>query len=163
MNRALALSLLALLAVGLAPRAAQAGEEVLRLAPGEQKVLSLPVIKTVSVADERVISVQAVSRRELLVIAKAEGRSSLLVFPKKGAAKSYLILVSELAPTQRLQEVQELLGDMEGVSVSQVGDKMVVDGEVLTPRDAARIAELKKLYPSVKFLVRVPGKRPKSP
>ena len=133
---------------------ALAQENQLYLGVGIQKPLSISGVSKVSVADPSVADVKAVGG-QILVTGLAEGKTTLIIWKSSGQRISYLVTVRKQDITASIKEIQALLGDIEGVSVRQVGDRIFLDGSVYTTQDAERVEQVVALYPNSKNFVRV--------
>lgn len=70
----------------------------------------------------------------------AEGISTLTVHDKSGKViAEYRLDVKKSKLDAIVREIQSLLGDIEGIQIKVINNKVVVDGQVLLPRDLSRI------------------------
>ena len=65
------------------------------------------------------------------------------------------MVVRKQDPNEVISEIKRLLGDIEGVTVRIVGDRIYLDGQAYTTQDADRIDEVVGLYSNVKSFVKV--------
>jgi len=121
----------------------------LRLSLGQQQVLDVPVpLEQVAIGDPRVVDVKIITQgRQVLVTAIGKGTTDLITWDVEGHQTTTLVnvILKDVRLIQR--EVAGMLGSMEGVTTQLVGDRVVVDGEVFTPRDMERIERVAKVYP----------------
>lgn len=76
-----------------------------------------------------------------------EGVSTLTVHDSKGrVVVEYRIEVRKSRLDTIMREMQGLLGDIEGISLKVVNNKVVVDGQILLPRDMNRIYNVVSQY-----------------
>ena len=148
---------LACLATGvLALRPARADDSTpLTLGLGAQKTIAVPGVARIQILDPSVADVKVVGTQQILVLARKEGRTTLLVWKSSGQRLTYLISIKRQDPNEVMAEIRKLLGEMEGVSVRMVGDRIYLDGHAYTSADADRIEEILGLYPSVKSFVKI--------
>jgi pilus assembly protein CpaC len=140
-----------------APLAAQP-ETTINLGVGQQKVIQVANLARVAIGDPDVADVKQVGGAgELLLTGVGEGRTSLLVWRTHEARLSYAVIVRRQDPRELVSEVRALLGDVEGVQVRVVGDRVVLEGETLTSEDADRVQQVAQLFPPVKSFVRPSG------
>ncbi len=145
----------ALLVVALAlPASAQEGGSI-SLGVGTQKVITVPGIQRVAVGDAAVADVKTIGNNQLLIIGAAEGKTTLLIWKSSGQRVSYLVSVRKQDPNEIISEIKKLLGDIEGVTVRMVGDRIYLDGQAYTQSDADRIDQVIGLYPNVKSFVKI--------
>ena len=145
-------ALLALVAGGSA--LAQEGSTV-SLGVGSQKVLTIPGLSRVALGDPSIAEVKTLGSGQLLITGQSEGKTTLLVWKTSGQRVSYLVAVRKQDPNEVISEIKRLLGEIEGVSVRMVGDRIYLDGQAYTTQDADRINEVVSLYPNVKSFVKI--------
>ncbi|MEN9797539.1 MAG: hypothetical protein RL653_1235 [Pseudomonadota bacterium] len=149
-------TVLALLAAVWLPSVARAQESTqLSLGVGTQKVVSVPGITRIAVGDPAVADVKTIGGNQILVIGAGEGKTTLMVWKSSGQRISYLVSVRKTDPSDVINEIKKLLGEIEGVSVRMVGDRIYLDGQAYTTQDAERIEEVVNLYPNVKSFVKI--------
>lgn len=145
-------ALIALVASGSA--LAQEGSSV-SLGVGSQKVLTIPGLSRVALGDPSIAEVKTLGSGQLLITGLGEGKTTLLVWKTSGQRVSYLVAVRKQDPNEVISEIKRLLGEIEGVSVRMVGDRIYLDGQAYTTQDADRINEVVSLYPNVKSFVKI--------
>ncbi len=145
-------ALLALFAAGSAR--AQEGSTI-NLGVGTQKVITVPGTTRIAVGDPSIIEVKIIGNTQVLLIGQAEGKTTLLIWKSSGQRISYLVTVRKQDPNEVISEIKKLLGEIEGVSVRMVGDRIYLDGQAYTTGDAERIDQVVSLYPNVKSFVKV--------
>jgi len=160
MNKKLGLfTAIGIVALGLAsmPTAARAQEgSSITIAVGQQQVLTVKQISRVSIGDPNLADVKALpTDNQILLTGLKKGRTTLIVWLSTGKRISYMITITLVPPNQVIAEVRALLGDIEGVTIRTVGDRVYLDGQAYTTDDFQRINEVIELYPSVKSFVRV--------
>ncbi|MBX2987982.1 MAG: BON domain-containing protein [Bdellovibrionaceae bacterium] len=77
-------------------------------------------------------------------IPKKEGFSTLTIHDKRNGrmVAEYRIDVQRNKLDKVVREVRALLGDIEGISIKVVNNKVIVDGQVLLPKDLVRITNV---------------------
>ncbi|MBZ4402043.1 pilus assembly protein N-terminal domain-containing protein [Myxococcus sp. MISCRS1] len=125
------------------------------LGVGAQKVLNIPGLSKVALGDPSIADVKTLGSGQLLVTGQAEGKTTLLIWKSTGQRTSYLINVRKQDPNDVIAEIKRLLGEIEGVSVRMVGDRIYLDGQAYTTQDADRIEQVVSLYPNVKSFVKI--------
>ncbi|MFP2911438.1 type II and III secretion system protein family protein [Pyxidicoccus sp. 3LFB2] len=133
---------------------AQEGSTV-SLGVGSQKVLTIPGLSRVALGDPTIAEVKTLGSGQLLITGLGEGKTTLLVWKTSGQRVSYLVAVRKQDPNEVISEIKRLLGEIEGVSVRMVGDRIYLDGQAYTTQDADRINEVVSLYPNVKSFVKI--------
>jgi pilus assembly protein CpaC len=133
---------------------AQEGTSI-SLGVGTQKVLTVPGATRIAVGDPSILDVKVIGNSQVLIIGQAEGKTTLLVWKSSGQRVSYLVAVRRQDPNEVISEIKKLLGEIEGVTVRMVGDRIYLDGQAYTTADAERIDQVVSLYPNVKSFVKV--------
>ncbi|WP_447918930.1 type II and III secretion system protein family protein [Achromobacter aegrifaciens] len=141
-------SLLAL-ALCLASPAAWPADEMIELQVGETRVLSHPGVKRVAIGNGQVIGAIEAEGREVVVFARAEGVSSMHVWANGGRAKAYELRVVPAGAPRLRAEVEALLARIPGARSTEVGGRILIEGDDLSDDDRLRIAALADRYPAV--------------
>lgn len=151
----LALGLWCALASAPEARAQQSEETVV---VGGQTLLRLdsPVgriaIGNDNVADFRVLE----NRRQVLILGRQPGQTSLTIWDQQGnIQRDVVVRVRPSSGTARqiIDELEQLIGGIEGIEYREVGGTVWVEGEVLTERDLQRVERVLESYPEVRSLV----------
>lgn len=145
---------LALLLLMSVSAMAQEGGNI-ALGVGTQKVMNVPGIKRIAVGDPSIADVKTIGNNQVLIIGSAEGKTSLLIWKSNDQRLTYNVMVRKQDPNEVIGEIRKLLGEIEGVSVRMVGDRIYLDGQAYTSADADRIDQVVGLYPNVKSFVKV--------
>lgn len=83
----------------------------------------------------------------LRFVPKSEGIATLTLHNSKGlAVAEFRIEVRKSRLDTIIREMQSLLGDIEGINIKIVNNKVVVDGQILLPRDINRIYNVVSQY-----------------
>ncbi len=136
-------------------------DESLNLAVGQQQVLPAGKVTRVSLADPGVAEAMLVDekggeRRQILVTALKPGRTDLLLWEGEGSVpRRVVVSVAEFSAERFAAEIKELTAGIEGLLVRTLGDKVVLDGKLLTTRDKERIDLIAKAYPQILNLTTV--------
>lgn len=144
---------LAAMVLGATALAQEGGN--IALGVGTQKVITVPGIQRVAVGDAAVADVKTIGNNQLLIIGASEGKTTLLIWKTSGQRVSYLVSVRRQDPNEIISEIKKLLGEIEGVNVRMVGDRIYLDGQAYTQSDADRIDQVVGLYPNVKSFVKI--------
>lgn len=122
---------------------------VLRMQVGEVRVLSANDVARVAVGDGHVLNAVTTEEKEVIVFARNEGSSALQIWASDGSRQHYAVEVAPEGARRIEQELRDVLGRIPGVTVSSVGDKLLVEGDSLSDDDLARIEELSRRYPQL--------------
>lgn len=123
--------------------------QTLELQVGETRVLPHPGVRRVAIGNSQVASAVAAEGREVVVFARAEGVSSVHVWAGRDRVAAYELRVVPAGTPQLREEVQSLLSRIPGARSSNVGGRIVIEGDDLSDDDRARIAALVDRYPDV--------------
>lgn len=78
--------------------------------------------------------------KKLLIIPKNSGVTDMTIHDVNGMPKiTYLIRVTREDMGQVMSQLEELLGDVEGLRIRSLGGTIIMDGEILLPKDMIRI------------------------
>src|SRR5690625_1339100 len=116
---------------------------------GEMRVLQLADVARVAVGDGHVLNAVAAENNEVLVFAKNEGLSSLHVWTTEGQRYAYEVQVQAAARSDSLQELKGILARIPNISYTQVGGKIIVEGEQMSGHHRQQLFELKQQYPQL--------------
>lgn len=97
----------------------------------------------------RIVSVQYQEQLNIFrFIPKGEGFGTLTIHDKRNGriVAEYRIDVKKNKLDKVVKEIQSLIGDIEGISIKVINNKVVVDGQVLLPRDLSRIIDVVKQF-----------------
>ncbi len=132
--------------------------EPVKVIKGREKTLTLPLgiskvlefnfeIGPVYLTDTGVLSFQRVGDggdkdkvKKLQLIPKNPGTTDMTIFDANGTPRiTYLVRITREDMGQVISQLEELLGDIEGLKIKTLGGTIIMDGEILLPRDMIRI------------------------
>lgn len=114
-------------------------------------------LQTVAIADPNIADVTVVNARALLVNGKAPGITTLVVVDRLGKIRQYQVQVVS-SPGGRPSDIAAVIG-IEGVSVRQVRDTLILEGEVGTAEEMQRALDVAGIFsPKVINQLSVRGK-----
>ncbi len=123
--------------------------EPLELQVGETRVLPHPGVRRVAIGNSQVVSAVAAEGREVVVFARAEGVSSVHVWTGRDRIAAYELRVVPAGTPRLRDEVQGLLSRIPGARSTNVGGRILIEGDDLSDDDRSRIAALADRYPNV--------------
>lgn len=85
---------------------------------------------------------------------KKKGTTDVFIYDEKGKLIQkfkYNVIATELS--QKVVALRRLLENIEGITIESVEDKIIIDGELIVPRDFDRILQVQAAYPEVLNLV----------
>lgn len=116
---------------------------------GEVRVLSMPNVARVAVGDGHVLNAVTTDEKEVIVFARHEGSSAVQLWSEHGERKHYLVDVAPDGARQIQQELRSVLERIPNVSVSVVGDKLLIEGDDLSDADRERVLAISQRYPQL--------------
>lgn len=126
--------------------AAQAGAPDLELYAGEAKVLPLAPAR-VAIGNGKVISASSLSAKQLLVLAEAPGTTTLHLWFRSGSERVMTVTVREANVGAVLDDVKRLLAGIDNVTARIAGSKIVLEGEMVSDDNQARVQAIQKIFP----------------
>jgi len=122
-------------------------DKPLTLSMGATRVLEFPFsIGPVFLGDTTVLKFERMKGStgnditKLIVTPLKPGTTDLTVHDISGAPRiSYAVRVTREDLSQVISQLEELLGDIEGVKIRAVGGTVIIDGEIVLPKDMVRV------------------------
>jgi pilus assembly protein CpaC len=107
----------------------------------DEKAPPMPSVITFKGDYKKISSVSYLKNTQTLhFVPKTEGIASLSIYNKSGKKiGEYRLIVRKSKLDAVAREIQSLLGDIEGVTVRILNNKVIVDGQVLLPADISRV------------------------
>ncbi|MGB3431949.1 type II and III secretion system protein family protein [Achromobacter sp.] len=136
-------------ALCLVSTAAWPEDQAIELQVGETRILSHPGVKRVAIGNGQVIGAIEAEGREVVVFARAEGVSSLHVWANGARVKAYELRVVPAGAPRLRAEVEALLARIPGARSTEVGGRILIEGDDLSDDDRLRITALADRYPAV--------------
>lgn len=130
---------------------AGAGEPI-RLAPGAQEVVRVKELTRVGVGDANIADVTPTSKGELLITARARGRTTLTMWTARGL-ETRLVVVDDGRSSELGRLVKTLVNP--SLRVEEFSGQTVIDGMLDSPSELRRLRELVGTDPNVKILARL--------
>lgn len=117
------------------------------LVVGKQKVLPATGVKSVSSGNPSIVRI-VIPKDQSKIILKAirAGTTTVTLIKQDGSTEDITVNVIAHDPQKIKREVEQLLDGVEGIEIKVVGDKVIIDGEILTEKDNKRIDKVLKLY-----------------
>jgi len=124
-----------------------------RMVVGEVGTIGLPLISRIAIGNGAVVKATVVDDREIVLLAEAPGETTMHVWLKSGRQISYQLKVEAVRATRVLEDLQELIRAVPGVTARQVGDRIVMEGRYPDAETAARLNKLAASFAQVLNLV----------
>lgn len=129
-----------------------AAGEPLRLAPGAQEVVRVQNLTRVGVGDPNIADVTLTARGELLVTARARGRTTLTLWTAKGL-ETRVVVVDDGKTSELGRLVKSLVNP--SLRVEEFSNQTVIDGLLDSPAELKRLRALVGDDANVKILARL--------
>lgn len=106
------------------------------------------------VGNQSIVKAEKVSNRSIRIVPLKKGTTSVDIYNEQNRRTRRLIYnVINNDLSQKVLAIRKLLGDIEGISIESVDEKIVIDGDLVVPRDLDRIVQVTSAYPEVLNLV----------
>ncbi len=124
-------------------------ETEIEMFQGETRVLSTPNIGRVAVGSGSNLSASVIDKKEVLLIAKEVGITSLHLWTKSGQQQRIKVTVSPANTSKLVREITRFLSNIPNTKVTVIGENIVVEGELLSDQDLAKIDTLAERYEEI--------------
>ncbi len=106
-----------------------------------------------TIGNKAIVEVQQGNNpRQLKVIPLKKGTTSVIISQENGKiGKKYIYNIITTELSSKVLTIRRLLQDIEGISIESVDDKIVIDGELVVPRDLDRVLQVQEAYKDVVF------------
>ncbi|HLU03260.1 MAG TPA: pilus assembly protein N-terminal domain-containing protein [Advenella sp.] len=116
---------------------------------GDVKVLPLVDLARVAVGDGKIVNAVTDGENELVLFAREPGQTVLNVWDKTNRSQQFHVVV-RVAGEQKLQhELRRMLSTIGRINTTQVGDKIIVEGDNLSDADRERLLVLVRHFPQI--------------
>jgi pilus assembly protein CpaC len=106
------------------------------------------------VGNAAIVKAEKVTPRSIRIVPLKNGTTSVDIYNDQNRRVRRLIYnVIKNDLSQKVLAIRKLLYDIEGISIESVDEKIVIDGELVVPRDLDRIVQVQSAYPEVLNLV----------
>ncbi len=138
--------------------------EVLSLESGDMTRVSVDHVERVAISQPDVIDLTVMSPNEVLVQAKAAGRSNLMIWDRHGQ-RTWAVDVVDRGQEHAELHVRKLLEQMHipGVVVTKEEGRVYLTGTVTRAEDLEQVEKALESFPTVKNLVRFEEVQPPAP
>ncbi|MFZ2991086.1 type II and III secretion system protein family protein, partial [Ideonella sp.] len=127
-----------------------------QLVVGEVSTIGLQGVARIAIGNGMLVKATVVDDRQIVLLAEAPGQTTMHVWLKSGRQLSYELNVQSTRPDKVLQDLQNLMKEVPGISARMVGDRIVMEGRYPDAETAERLKKLTDNFPQVLNLV--PGK-----
>lgn len=122
-------------------------DKSLTLPMGASRILQFPfAIGPINLGDDTVLKYERYKEKgsseitKIMLTPKTPGTTDLTIHDTTGVPRiSYTVRVTREDLGQVMAQLEELLGDIEGLKIRSVGGTVVLDGDIVLPKDMVRI------------------------
>lgn len=109
----------------------------------------------VQIGNDTILTHQLIPQKQEITFKGVKaGKTSVTIRNSVGDIKArYLVTVVENDQSRIVQELNEFLGDIEGLEIGVKGDNVYVGGNIVVPDDIGRVVVILEKYPAVVRLV----------
>jgi pilus assembly protein CpaC len=115
---------------------------------GEARVFGYDTAR-IAVGNGKAISVSTLSNHQILVLAESVGTSSLHLWLRDGGEREMTVTVINSNMKHTLTDVTRLLQGVDNVTARIAGNKIVLEGEMVSDANQARVQDIVKMYPEM--------------
>lgn len=127
---------------------AQASSDIV-LQAGDVKVLPFTDLARVAVGDGKIVNAVTDGENELVLFAREAGQTVLNIWDKHNQSRQFHVQV-RVAGEQKLQsQIRRMLNSIGRIRSTQVGDKIIVEGDDLSDADRERLRVLSRHFPQI--------------
>jgi pilus assembly protein CpaC len=116
---------------------------------GEVVVLNTGVLDRVAIGNGKVASTSVLDENRLLIIAQDVGDTNILLWNKTRPIRDIRLRVTAQNLERVKREAAKMLGEIPGLKINNVGDRIFVEGNDLTELDKGRVKALAAQYPNI--------------
>lgn len=127
------------------PKTIKGKEKVLTLSEGSSRQLEFPFeLGRVDIGNEQLFAYKRSQKdgrdRIIRFVPRAAGTTTMTIYDSEDKPRiTYIVRVTREELGQITAQLEELLGDIEGLKIRTVGGTVILDGEILLPKDMIRI------------------------
>ncbi len=115
---------------------------------GEARVFEYDTTR-IAVGNGHVISVSTLTNHQLLLLAESTGTSSLHLWLRDGSEHELTVTVINSNMKHTLSDVSRLLEGVDNVTARIAGTKIVLEGEMVSDANQARVQDIVNMYPEL--------------
>ena len=116
---------------------------------GEVVVLNVGTLDRVAIGNGKVASSTVLDTNRLLIIAQDVGDTNILLWDKTRLIREIRLRVTAQNLERIKAEARNLLSEIPGLKINNVGDRIFIEGNDLTERDLGRVKALAAQYPGI--------------
>ena len=137
-------------------------KETINLVVGIKKIIKLDFdadfnnLLKINNVEDKLDMKPAPDINEIIFEGKTAGSTNVIIKDKAGKTRiEYNVVITETDQSKMIKELRELIGDIEGVRIEIRAGKVVIDGEVIVPREFARLVVALEKYQNKDVIVLV--------
>lgn len=126
-----------------------AAAQELTMYAGEVMVLNVGAIDRVALGNGKVASTSVLDKTRLVIIAQDVGDTNILLWDKTKLISEIRLRVTAQNLERVKGEARNLLSEIPGLKINNVGDRIFIEGNDLSASDLARVKVLAAQYPGI--------------
>jgi pilus assembly protein CpaC len=119
----------------------------LSLQKGQVSLVRMPGVHRVAIGDAKVVSYKTVDEESILLIGAGKGRTNIHIWGEGDRQLRYWVSVDQRDITQEMEIASTLLKGVERVTVSQLDERVVIEGEA-SETDMIKVNAVKEMIPN---------------
>ena len=116
---------------------------------GEVMVLNVGAIDRVALGNGKIASASVLDKSRLIIIAQDVGDTNILLWDKTKLISDIRLRVTAQNLERVKSEARNLLSEIPGLKINNVGDRIFIEGNDLTESGLARVKALAAQYPGI--------------
>lgn len=130
---------------------------------GQSEIVHHKNISRIAVGSGKIVSVKTLQDSgQILLIGKKSGITDLRIWEKNKSQTHYLVRVTDQGKEVQLKQLQNYIGDIKGIEISQLGSQIIINGSGLRNTEIEKINILTQEYNNVSSYVSAGGITPES-
>jgi len=116
---------------------------------GDVRVVPFADLARVAVGDGKIVNAVTDGDNELVLFAREPGQTVLNIWDKANRSRQLHIVVRAAGEQKLHDEIRRMLGTIGQLKTTQVGDKIIVEGDTLSDADRERLLVLVRHFPQI--------------
>lgn len=128
-------------------------KETLNLVVGIKKVVKIDFdadfanLLTINNVSDKMTMKPVEGLNEIIFEGKKPSNTNIIIKDKTGKTRlEYNVVITETDQSRTVHAIRELIGDIEGIEIGIRANKIVIDGQIIVPKDIARLSAAIDLY-----------------
>ncbi len=130
-------------------RAQSATDTDIQLQVGDVKVLSVADLSRVAVGNGRVVNAVTDADNEIVLFAREPGETVVNIWDKNNGSQQFHVQVRAVGEQRLQHDIRRILSTIGHIKATQVGEKIIVEGDNLSDADRERLMVLARHFPQI--------------